>query len=71
MVIKIKQFLLEDEKKDIRKFIRELEKHPEQELNESGGLGVKISENLSDGSVIYDVYKIIATVNLKRKNNKE
>jgi len=66
--VKIGCFLNNEETKDVKDFIKQLQKDKKAELLETGGLGVRV-ERFKDCD-IFDVYRIVGTVTISTKKSR-
>lgn len=66
--MKIGCFLNNEEIKDVKDFIKQLQKDKKTELVETGGLGVRV-ERFKDCNV-FDVYRIVGTVAISTKRSR-
>lgn len=70
----IKLFLNNEEEKDVKDYIRMLMKKKPIEITdfvESGGFGVRVDDIFDNGTILFDVYRIVATVEVKPKKNRK
>jgi len=68
--MKINGFLDDEERKEIKEFIKEMSKDKESEIVESGSLGVKISDRIGK-HILFDVYTTRATVTMTKEEFKK
>jgi hypothetical protein len=70
--IELKLFLNTEEEREVKDGIKYLMKKQPPEICdfvESGGFGVRVDDILDGGTIIFDVYRTVATVVLKQKKN--
>ena len=66
----MKLFLNTEEEQDVKDSIRLLMKKTPPEINdfiESGGFGVRVDDVFENGTILFDVYRIVAMVEIKKK----
>ena len=66
----MKLFLNTEEEQDVKDSIRLLMKKTPLEINdfiESGGFGVRVDDVFENGTILFDVYRIVAMVEIKKK----
>jgi len=66
--MKIEGLLNDEEQEEVKKNISIMQSE-QTEIIESGFLGTKVSDDIGD-NIMYDVYRIIAVVTVKKKSKK-